>query len=263
MAAPVTVRVEGLKEALDYFRSMAQDQFPFALSKACNDLAFEIRTAEMATMREVFKNPREKTVRNIRVFKGNKARPGATIAFNQIFSGDEYMVAQVEGGQRPMKRSEKALGRYWVPGIGAQLDQYGSMKGSQVLQILSSLSALKESGFKGNRTKGSTQPNQYFMITQKTAGLVPGVYQRVDRGQGQMLVARALANKPRGVKRSDIKAQYAKALNRGAVPVMIFVSKPPTYTKRFPFFEVANKVTNERFKPLMNEALAYARSTAR
>lgn len=265
MAALVTVRVEGLKELFSYFQSLAKEQFPFALSKACNDLAFMVREAEMDTIKSVFDRPKPQTVRNIRVFKGNKSRPGATIAFAQTYDGDEYMVAQVAGGERPMKRSEKAFGRYYVPGVGAQLDDYGNMKGSQIQQILSSLTLLKESGFKGNRTARSAKgmQNQYFMLMQKTNGLAPGVYQRVVKGQGEILIARAMANKPKGVKKSEFKAKVAKDLRRGVIPVMIFVNRPPSYQKRFPFFEVANRVVEQNFKRVMNDAIDYAKRTAR
>ena len=92
MADPVSFRVTGLTETLDFFELLAKDQFPFAQSKAYNDLAFLVRDAEMQTMQEVFDRPKEQTIRNIRVFKGNKSRPGATIAFQQIYDGDEYMV---------------------------------------------------------------------------------------------------------------------------------------------------------------------------
>lgn len=262
------VRVTGLSETLDYFKLLANDQFPFALSKACNDTAFMIREAEMAKIQEVFDRPKPATVRNVRVFKGDKRRPGASVSFDQLYDGEEYMVAQVDGGKRAKKRSETILGRYWVPGAGAQLDQYGNMKGSQITQILSRLGKFQEVGFTMNERKKTREQRagqglDYFMITKKTNGLVPGIYQRVDKSQGQMLVARALANKPRGVSRTEIKAKMAKQLRRGVIPVMIFVKAAPKYTKRFPFFEVANKVINENFPRLMSEAVDYALRTAR
>ena len=264
MADPITFRVSGLPETIAYFQLLANDQFPFAQSKACNDLAFLVRDAEMQTMRDVFDRPKEQTIRNIRVFKGNKTRPGATVAFQQIYEGDEYMVAQVEGGQRPMKRSEKAFGHYYVPGIGARLDQYGNMVPGQITQILSSLQLMKENGYSANRrTKVAKSGVQYFMLQQKTHGLVPGIYTRVDKGMGQMVVAQALANKPRGTTRAAIKEKYSKALQRGVIPVIIFISKPPAYKKRFPFFEVANRVIEVNYQRVMGEAVDFALRTAR
>ena len=269
MAIDLDIRITGLKETLDYFQLLAKDQFPLAHSKACNDVAFLIRDAEMQTMRDVFDRPKEQTVRNIMVYKGKKERPGATVAFNQIYEGDEYMVAQVEGGQRAMKRSEERLGQqYYVPGIGAQLDQYGNLKGSQLTQILSQLGRFGEQGYQMNKTRKSMARNingpQYFVLWVKTGGLAPGVYLRVDKSQGQMLVARALATKPkRGITRAQIKESYRKALQRGVIPVIIFINKPPTYKKRFPFFDVANKTVDANYKRVMGDAVEFALKTAR
>ena len=266
----VGVRVTGIKETFDYFEMLAKDQFPFALSKACNDTAFLIRDAEMDKMREVFDRPKEQTVRNIRVFKGNKSRPGATIAFAQIYDGDEYMVAEVEGGQRSMKRSEQAFGHYYVPGVGARLDQYGNIVPGQITQILSCLQMMKENGYSANRrNKAHRSGTQYFMLQQKTNGLVPGIYQRVDAGElagrvGRYMAARALIKKNRvkgQMKELDQKTR--SLLMRGVIPVLIFVNRPPAYKARFPFFDVVNQVTNANWSQVMGDAVDFAIKTAR
>jgi len=266
MSGFVDVRVEGVVETLDYFKLLANDQFPFAFSKACNDMAFMVRDAEQKKMVEVFDRPKPATIRNMRVWLGNKNRPGASIFFDQLFNGDEYMAVQVDGGERPMKRSEQILGRYWVPGAGAQLDQYGNMKGSQIVQILSRLNKFAEVGFQANQTKRTKgmragQDAEYFMLTQKVNGLVPGVYMRVDKSHGQMMVARALATRPKGVKKAEIKAKMAKALKRGVIPVMIFVSRPPDYKKRFPFHEVAQQTIAANWEQVMGNAVDVALKT--
>jgi len=255
----VGTTVTGLNETLNYFKLLAEDKFPAVQRNACNDLGFLIRDAEMEEMRTVFDRPKEQTIRNIRVLKAGNAKTGAfrtttVISFNQIYEGDEYMVPEVKGGERSMKRSEKAFGHYYVPGIGARLDQYGNIVPGQITQILSCLQLMKETGYTANRRdRAHKSGTDYFLLTKKTNGLVPGVYLRVDKSQGQMLVARALANKPKGMKRHEVKAQYAKALNRGVVPVIIFVSRPPEYKPRFRFFEVADRVTDQNYARLMGE----------
>lgn len=255
----IDFRVTGLKETLDYFQLLAKDKFPFALSKACNDTAFLIRDSEMETMREVFNKPKEQTVRNIRVVKGNKSRPGATIAFAQIYDGDEYMVPEVEGGERTMKRSEKAFGHYYVPGIGAQLDSNGRMKPSQIVQIMSYFKLMGESGYSANRrVKVQKSGVQYFKLDQQTGKLAAGIYMRVDKGMGQMVVAKALSEKHKGKTRAQVKTEFRKALDRGIIPVIIFVNHAPVYAKRFPFFEVANKVISENWKQVMGDAVQTA-----
>ena len=252
----VGIRVTGIKETLDYFKLLAEDKFPVALAKACNDTAFLIRDAEMQTMREVFKKPKEQTIRNIRVFKGNKSRPGATVAFSQIYDGEEYMVAEVEGGQRAMKRSEKAFGHFYVPGIGAQLDDYGNMKPSQIVQIMSYFRLMVENGYSANRrNKIQKSGVQYFKLDVKTHNLAAGIYMRVDKSMGQMVVAKALSEKHKGKTRAQIKAEFRKALNRGVIPVIIFVSHAPDYKAIFPFFEVAARVTSDNWTQVMGDAV--------
>jgi hypothetical protein len=263
----ITLRFEGIKEFEDLLASAGR-KAPVATRNALNDLAFMIRDAEMETMRRVFKNPMEKTVRNIRVRKASASLPSATIAFNQIWDWDEYMVPEIGGGPRPMKRSEKAFGRYYVPGIGAQLDQYGNMRGSQVQQIMSYLGQFKERGFKMNRTASTTVMRQkgkidYFKLDEPSHGLAAGVYMRTDKSAGQMIVSRALAMKGRKGSKRAIKFQHRQMLERGVIPVMIFVNRPPTYTKRFPFYEVGQKIMDTHGPAVCKKWISWVMSTAR
>ena len=262
----ITIRFEGMREVQDMLAT-AGKQAKFATSLALNDLAFMIRDKEIETMQQVFKNPMPRTVNNIRVRKATAQNLTATISFNQIWDWDEYMVPEIEGGSRPMKRSEKAFGHYYVPGAGAQLDQYGNIKGSQIQQIMSYLQKFGESGFKMNRTASRQTAlgkgmNDYFMITQTTNGLKPGVYMRVDKGQGQMIYARAMANKPRGVKKAEMRAKLRGQLERGVVPVLVFVNRPPTYRKRFPFYEVSNQVVADNAQRVVKERVMQVILTA-
>lgn len=245
-----TIKLEGFKEAQEVLKNAGR-QAPYVTANALNDLAFMIRTKEIETMGRVFKNPRPETLRNIRVRKATKSNLTTTIMFNQIWDWDEYMVTQIEGGPRPMKRSEKAFGHYYVPGPGAILDQYGNVSGTQIQQIMSYLGRFKERGFKMNRTVGRKAAlgkgmKDYFIIESAGKGLKPGVYLRVDNSQGQMLYAKALASKKRGTKKADVRSQMRGRLERGIVPVLLFVNKAPTYRARFPFYEVANKVVSEQ-----------------
>ncbi|MGD0585566.1 MAG: hypothetical protein ABSA86_07290 [Oryzomonas sp.] len=259
------------------FRKMLAEagrQMPYATMLALNDLAFMIRDKEIETMKNVFKHPKPQTLKNIRARLATKSNLTTTIAFNQLWEWDEYMKVEIDGGPRPLKRSEKRTfgGRFYVPGIGARLDENGDISGGQILQIMSYLQLYSERGAKMNRTdsqrtaagKGKTQ---YFMLTQKTNGLAAGVYMRVDKGQGQMLYARALASKPRDeegkrIKKADIRAQYRGRLDRGVVPVLIFVAKAPTYQARFPFYAVgrqvmadnATRIIQDRVRQVLREA---------
>lgn len=267
--------IKGVQGTLDYFELLAKDRFPIAHSKACNDVAFMIRDEEMKTIQEVFDRPKPATVRNIRVVKGNKSRPGAVIYFDQIYEGDEYMAAQVDGGQRAMKPSEERyFNRYFVPGVGAQLDQYGNMKGSQITQILSRLAFFNQQGFQANQTKRSKATRaqvgeDYFILFKPTNGLPAGVFQRVDGAEkaGRMsryMIARAIVKKNRQKGQLKELDQRTNAmLKRGVIPVMIFVNSPPSYKARFPFFEVANRVVDQNFGNVMSQAVDFLLMTDR
>lgn len=249
----------------------AGKHLPFALSKALNDLAFVVRSEEMDTVRKVFDRPRPQTVRNFFVRKGNKSRPSATIWFDQMFERgfDEYMVPQVEGGGRGQKKSERMLGRFYVPGAGAKLDRYGNMQGGQVTQVLSQLRRFGETGWSMNQTsrsvskrRGAAKSTEYFMVSQPRGGLVPGVYQRVQSGAG--FGGKTSRTLPVGsFQKGRSSGRFSSVIRgRGVVPIMIF-TRQPRYNKRFPFFDVANKVADQHYRRLLGDAVDYALRTSR
>jgi hypothetical protein len=260
-------------EHLGKYKSMlvgAGRQAPFALSVAMNDLAFMIRTKEMDTITQVFNNPKPQTVRNIRVRKATKDNLTAHISFHNIWDGDEYIIPEIEGGTRTMKRSEKLFGRYFVPGAGAKLDKYGSMLGSQITQIISQLKLFSERGYKMNETgnsrarrTGAKKSTEYFMITQTTGGLIPGVYQRIQSGTG--FGGKTSKSLPVGsFQKGRSSGKYASVIrSRGVIPVIIFVNKPPAYNKRFPFYEVGQQVIADNGHQVLAKAIDRAMSTAR
>ena len=270
MADFVDLRVNGLKETIDYFQLLAKDQFPFAHSNACNSMAFLVRDAEMVEMKTVFDRPKEQTIRNVKVIKGNKANPGAKVRFDQIYDGDEYMVAEVDGGTRAMKKSEKAFGHYYVPGPGAKFDNYGNMDGGQINQILSFFRQNVASRDSKRKASAMRSGVQYFKLEQKTNGLRPGIYQRVSRGETsnraqRYMIARQIIKQNRGGKKQikELDQRTKALLMRGILPVLYFVNKPPTYKPLFKYFEVANRVIDENWQRVMGAAVDFALKTAK
>jgi hypothetical protein len=264
------IRLEGVKETMNYYENLAKEQLPFALSKGINDLAFMIKEKESETMQRVFDRPKPQTVRNVRVFKGNKTNPGATIAFYQIFDGDEYMIPEIQGGARGKKPSEKKFGRYFVPGDGAKLDAYGNMKGSQITQIMSQLGKFSEVGHLMNQTarskgrrRGAAKTTEYFLLPKNHGGLAPGVYQRVQRSAGGFGGKTSRSLPVGSYQKGKTVGKYSSAIrSRGVIPVMLFVNKP-TYKPRFPFYEVGQRVIDSNYHSAMLAAIQYALSTAR
>lgn len=108
----------------------------------------------------------------------------------------------VGGGSRAKKKFERALeakgilpDRYYaVPGRAAELDAYGNMKRTQIVQMLAALDAFGEQGYKANmgsagrgklrRGTKKRMGRQYFAVTQSGKPLAPGVWTSVRTGFG-------------------------------------------------------------------------------
>src|SRR3546814_18055819 len=82
---------------------------------------------------------------------------------------EKYLAAEIYGGTRGAKRSERALqmtgamaaGLYAVPGSGAQRDAYGNMPDSEVRQVLSYLGAENlTAGYAGNMRDRKRSPHK-------------------------------------------------------------------------------------------------------
>lgn len=265
------MQVKGVKEIVSKFDFLGKE-LNTAARNAINDMAFMVRKKQMETVNSVFDRPKPQTVKNFFVRKATKENLEATFWFDQIYGKkyDQYILPQIEGGRRQMKRSEQRLGRFYVPGMGAKIDPYGNMQGGQITQILSYLRRFGDvAGYDMNRTTRSesrksskTKALEYFMVTNRRGGLKPGVYMRTEKRGGftstglprtsrKMAVGAFQAGKTVGKFHSVIRA-------RGAIPVMVFAKKAPSYRPRFPFFEVANKLIDDNFFKLMDKEVAYA-----
>lgn len=267
----ITIRFDGLKEYNDMLTNTGR-QAPYACMNAINDLAFQIRTAEIDTIKRTFPTAKPQTAKNIFVRKASKTNLQATIFFDQLYGKDgidEYMLANILGGRRAMKPSEKRLGHYYVPGIGAKLDKYGNMQGGQITQILSRLGRFGDvAGYDMNQTAGSrrrrsggSKATEYFMITKQRGGLKPGVYQRTEKRNGYTSIGspRAVRGKTGAYQRSSSGMIAA----RGVVPVMLFVKKKPTYRAVWPFWKVGQNIMDTQAIPALRKAIDYAMRTAR
>lgn len=125
-------------------------------------------------------------------FGGAEARIDWREFAGKSIPAQKILRAQIEGGQRALKRFERAMGlpsnRIAVPGKWAPLDAYGNIPGPFLVQVLSALRLFGESGFRANRREGAKLrkgQSEFFMIRPGTEHrqLPPGVY-RVAREMG-------------------------------------------------------------------------------
>lgn len=161
-----------------------------------------------------------------------------------------YLIHQVEGGQRQRKRHESMLQQIgvmpdgWraVPGEAAKLDRYGNMATGQLIQILSYFQAFRGVGYKSDSTEKTRARLKragkrkygiaYFVAypgRERTKHLHPGIYMR----------------------------QYG-ALGAALRPVLMFV-KSASYQPRLDFYGIANRTFDKWIDHELDDAIAFVR----
>jgi hypothetical protein len=164
----------------------------------------------------------------------------AKVWFKDLRFRQHYLVPQIHGGDRPLKRFEQYLqkagklpvGMMAVPGAAARLDGFGNMSRGQIVQVLSALQALPEAGYLANKSR------------RKGA--------RRNRVTDLIFVGRPHPGWPAGVWQRQGLARLK--------PILIFV-RAPRYTQRFDFYGLANKIADREFPAMLNRELQRA-STA-
>jgi hypothetical protein len=215
-----------------------KQQLPFATALALTRTAQKVKNAIRASMSVGFNAPTQFTLNATFVKPATKTNLGAEVSLKDYGSGGAppsvWLAPEVYGGDRAAKRSEVLLrqkgvlpgGMFWTPGSGAQLDQYGNMSRSQVVQILSAVKAFGTAGFMANRStrKGArfNKATAQIFVGKPAGGRLPlGIYQRTDTG---------------------------------LKPLMIFVAQPH-YQVRLPFADISHQVYMTNFQSEFNQAL--------
>lgn len=248
-------------------------QYRFALERTIRGGAYRVRAAEQEEIRSVFDRPTPFIVNSVTVQDEAKASLRATVFFRypggKTTPPEKVLAAEIAGGPRRSKRAEVALrrigllppGYFIVPGKGMpadKVDQYGNVKGSFIVQLLSYFQAFSEVGYRANMTDKrkrqlakakksasgfkTIQGVQYFvsfgrlrslsMASDQHSRLAPGIWSR------------------RGTHGSDVQ------------PVLMFV-RQPTYAKRFDFLGVGERVLRQEIPAMHAANLRQALETAR
>lgn len=228
-----------INKVIKDLNDIARKQVPFAVSKALNETAKEIKRFQVQEMQKVFDRPTPYTLNSIFIKNSTKRDLSVEVSFKDKL-GHIHVAPQVYGGERKFKRSEKWLqrigapsGSYWVPGKGARLNQYGNISGGNITQILSALGANPDPY--SNTTVRSRKRNKKiptFVLIKPGFQLAPGVWQRY------------------GVK------------NRKLKPILMFTNRPQ-YKERYRFFDIAINTIQKHFDQKFREALDYALNTAK
>jgi hypothetical protein len=230
-------------------------QVPFAISLAINRTAQLVKEDEIHEMRDVFDRPTPYTLNSLYLKPSTKQTLTAKVWLKEDTSkgtpAAKYLLPQIQGGARRLKRFESALrrvgalpeGMVAVPATGAKFDPFGNMDRGQIVQILSYFRAFPEAGYKANMTdKGRAKLARgskkrlgvaYFVGAPADGKLPLGVWQRTTFAMG-----------------SAIK------------PVLLFVDAVH-YQMLFDFPYVAKRVIDREFDRQFEIALRQAMATAR
>jgi len=154
----------------------------------------------------------------------------------------------IEGGGRFIKGSESQLrnagmlksDEYIVPGGGLRLDPFGNVRGSYMIQILSSIGAFQWAGYDANIT--------------------PESIERRKRSKKKKIRMDAKWMSNTFVVRSGIPSHlkpgiYVRKGKRGISPLFLFVKKT-NYKKRFDFEKIVIDMYNKRFPKEVREEIA-------
>lgn len=204
----MSVDVREAIAALSALSTASQKQVRFATRVALTRTAGLVKAAEEHEIRDVFRNPTPYTQSSVFVRAATSARLEATVMLKddatKAVPASKFLAPQIDGGQRGMKRFERALqavgampaGYRAVPGGAAKLDSYGNMSRGQIVQILAFFRAFPEMGYKANMTdkgrarlaRGSKRQHGFAYFVGRPGDRLPlGVYQRVSFVSGTAL----------------------------------------------------------------------------
>lgn len=225
-------------------------QVPFVVAKALTKTGQIAQRSIKDAMPHTFDRPTPYTLNSLYLKPATKTNLEALVKIkDESFKGiaaNKWLHAQVAGGVRNLKRSERSLqikgylksGEQIVPGKGVALDGYGNVRGGQMSKILGALQAnsdpmQNETTASRKRGRSKKRKAEYFVGSPGGGRLPRGVYARTGFAFG-----------------SAIK------------PVLIF-TKAGRYRKRFPFHDIVTKVVQRNFDQQLQVAIYYALQTAR
>lgn len=217
-----------------------REQIALATAKALTFTAERVHAAEKVELQRVFDRPTAFTLNSLYKSMAKPSRLEARVWFKDLRFKAHYLLPQVGGGDRPLKRFEQFLqranklpvGMFAVPGAGARFDAYGNMSRGQLVQALSALQALPETGYLANKSR------------RKGA--------RRNRATDAIFVGRPRPGMPLGVwQRSGLTRLK---------PILIFV-RSPRYRKRFDFYGIANNIAAREFPAILDRELMRSTSS--
>ncbi len=235
------------------FKELETGQARYAVARTLTATVQDAQKAENLEIKDSLDSPTPLTLNSTYIKSATKDRLQAEVGIKN-FAGKgtpaaKYLEAQIQGGKRQTKRFERALqaagvmpqGYRAVPGEAAQLDQYGNMSASFIVQLLAYFKAFPEMGYKAN------------MTDKRKAALAKG------NKKGKVGVAYFSARD--GWLHPGIWARYSLGHGSAIKPVIMFV-KDADYEVRFDFFYTAENAIKRTFDGHLKRYWDEAWSTA-
>lgn len=184
-------------------------QVPFAAARALTAVAKHAQEAQKREMADVFDRPRPYTLNATWVKPATKVDLTAVVKLKDITSNQgipasKYLLANIKGGERRLKKHEKALraarvlppGMFALPGNAAKMDAYGNIRPSEIVKVLSYFRSFPEQGYKNNSTEATRAKlrkgtrNKYgksYFVGSPGRGLPLGVWEKTHTGFGSAI----------------------------------------------------------------------------
>jgi hypothetical protein len=232
----VTIQLEGLDALRRQLDSFSDRRFRAAVATATSRTAVALKADMRGKLPQVFDRPTPYTLNSLFVKPATAQDMAAVVWFKDELAvsqqgtpATKYLLPQVVGGSRGIKRAERLLqmaghlpaGYVMVPGAGARLDRYGNMDRGQLIQVLSQLRITGTAGYArnlsfnaGKQVAALRKAGGRFFVRPVGGQVAPGVYQRELTG-------------------------------RNVTPVLIFV-KSAAYRRRFDFEGLARRFAAQR-----------------
>lgn len=214
----ISIRVDSseVRKYLDAYPKAAAR----ALETAIDKTAADIKKGEIDEMRSVFDNPTAYTLNSLKLTRTKGHNMVATVGFKEPpRMTDSYLVPEVEGGERKAKGFERGIGSKFVPGKGAERDQYNNIKVGQIRKMLRIIKA-QGNALPATKRKGRTKQRMYVYLPvgSSRGKLLPGIYQRVGDKQ------------------------------RFLTPIVVRGWQHAKYKQRLKFYDVAQKIHGNVFE---------------
>ncbi|WP_428484917.1 hypothetical protein [Rhodopila sp.] len=243
----IKVDTDGLLRMEKALIALADKQLATATAKALTRVATGARKDVMGRLDKIFDRPVPFTLNAIRYEAATRDHLQARVFISDDapkgISPRKYLEAEIAGGNRGMKRSEKALvamglmqpDQHIMPAKGMTLDGHGNISASAMTLLLSRIGGFREAGYSANATaktkkrlarrKMATRRSgtDFFVAQSKQDSAPLGVYQLMGR--------------------------------HNVAPILYFSRKAPSYRPIFPFPKLVEEYAKRKFAIEMIKAV--------